>query len=401
MRRSCSGLAAIGVAAVIAVGVTGHGEARTLIGLFRRQSNVVALLSGQPDLLEPLAEALTTSIVRALPTISASPGFTYRFDPDTGAFVRETSVLGQTLLERADPLGRHRWNVGVSYQHVPIDTVDGEDIGRLRDARFPIFGGLRLPFFGLDIETHQLTGSASYGITDDLEVNLTVPVLQTRFAIAQRISLIDPQSFAEIASLTRAASATKVGVGDLIVRSKLRVLRRDRGQLAAGLLLRIPTGNEDNFQGTGTVELAPALYASSAALPLGPWARLVGYANGSVNIDTADPGSSEIRWGVGGDCGFGEWATIAVAVLGRHPLRRLAPPGFFDTLRTNPRTGRAVILPLFGLETGRSDFYDLSVGGRVNLWRDTLIGLAAVLIPLNRDGFRSDFVPMVGLEATF
>jgi len=37
-----------------------------------------------------------------------------------------------------------------------------------------------------------------------------------------------------------------------------------------------------------------------------------------------------------------------------------------------------------------ADFYDLSVGGRLNLWHDTVIGFVDAIIPLNRDGFRSD-----------
>ena len=40
-------------------------------------------------------------------------------------------------------------------------------------------------------------------------------------------------------------------------------------------------------------------------------------------------------------------------------------------------------------------------GGRVNLWHDTVFGFANVILPLNRDGFRSDVIPLVGIEAAF
>ena len=54
---------------------------------------------------------------------------------------------------------------------------------------------------------------------------------------------------------------------------------------------------------------------------------------------------------------------------------------------------------MFGLSGERPDFYDFSVGARVNLWRHWLIGFANTIVPLNRDGFRADVVPFVGVEA--
>ena len=83
-------------------------------------------------------------------------------------------------------------------------------------------------------------------------------------------------------------------------------------------------------------------------------------------------------------------------MLGRHPLRRVAPAGFFDFERKD-----GSVRPLFGLTGERSDLYDFSFGGRVNLWRDTLFGFANVIVPLNDEGIRSDAIPTFGLEASF
>jgi hypothetical protein len=47
------------------------------------------------------------------------------------------------------------------------------------------------------------------------------------------------------------------------------------------------------------------------------------------------------------------------------------------------------------------DYYDLSIGGRIDLWRDTIIGFVNAIVPLNRDGFRSDVIPLAGIEAAF
>ena len=49
----------------------------------------------------------------------------------------------------------------------------------------------------------------------------------------------------------------------------------------------------------------------------------------------------------------------------------------------------------------RIDLYDLSVGGRVDSWHTQVFAFVNAIVPLNRDGFRSDVIPLGGLEATF
>jgi hypothetical protein len=344
---------------------------------------------------QPLATALASQIARSIPVPAASSGLTFDYDPETGAFARRTSVLGQLYLERPETVGRGRVNVSLTYQHVRIDTVDGEDIRDLSDVtpiRDPRSAeGFVIPHFGLDIETHEAIASVTYGVTDDLEANLAIPVLYGTFALDARfrdvstgIAQDDP------------VRGAKLGVGDLLLRAKYRLLSADALHVALGLGLSLPTGSEDDFQGTGTVEVAPFVYLSRAAIPLGTVVRLQPFLQGGVTLDADDVGRSEPRWGVGVDVGIGERATLGLAVLGRHALARIGPPGFTDAPRTDGSTQ-----PLFGIAPGRPDFYDFSIGGRIAVWHDTVIAFANVLVPLNDDGFRADAIPLVGVEAAF
>src|SRR5436309_526242 len=99
-----------------------------------------------------LGDALASAVaLGAPPTIAASAGLVFTFDPATGAYERETSIAGQLFLERAQPVGRGHWNVSLGYQRVKFDRFDGEDIERLTDE-VPIkdHGGLvTFPRFGL------------------------------------------------------------------------------------------------------------------------------------------------------------------------------------------------------------------------------------------------------------
>jgi len=361
------------------------------------RAKTFAEILGTP-LTQKIGEALGQSVARSLPVTSASAGIVYTFDPTTGAFERETSMLGQLFLERADPVGRKRLNFSLSYQRVEIDTFEGQDIHHLSDKRFPIVDpvtgdAVRIPLFGIDLETHQITAGVTYGLSDDVDVNLTVPVVYSEF----RLRIV--QQPAPAGPFETASS--KLGVGDIFLRGKYRFLARSWVEAAGGLVLRVPAGSDENFQGTGAVELAPMLYASTRSLEVGHRVHLQGYFNGGIDLDADDVGSSEGRYGLGLDCGVLERFTAAVAFLARHPFRRIARPGFFDFQRFDRARNPGMTLPIFGLRGERPDLYDLSVGGRVNLWRDVVIGFANVIVPLNDDGVRADVIPLVGIEATF
>jgi hypothetical protein len=349
----------------------------------------------------PVGVALAASVAQALPLTAASSGVTFRFDPRTSAFERETDILGQLYLERPRPLGRRRLNFNVSYQWVPLDTVDGEDLNHLSDTDLPLLDtGTRVPFvvprYGLDLESHQVTTSVTYGLTDELDLNLTVPIVRTDATVRAVVDVVG-----EDRTQIDKRHETKTGFGDVFLRAKQRLLHGRWGQAAAGLVLRAPAGNEDDFQGTGDWQLAPMLYLATPSWEPVSGVRFDGYANGGVDLNVDDVDDSAGQFGVGVDCGFADRFTLAVAVLGREEFAGIAPPGAFDFLRVDPATGRQVSAPLFGLRRDRISTYNVSLGGRVNLWRDTVFLFGNVLLPLNRDGFRSDVIPLGGIEAAF
>jgi len=342
--------------------------------------------------LTAVGSALGRAVVRSIPTVSASSGLVFEYDVETGAFVRQPSVTGQLFLERAETLGRGKWNVGISYQYVSIDSVNGVDLDDLHDTN-PISGfpgdtkGFTIPHLSIALQTHEVTASATYGLGDDTDLNLTVPVLYSNFELDGHFSN-DPDRVH--------LAASKLGVGDVLVRAKQRVLRGDAGQLAVGLGLRLPSGSQDDFQGLGFVEVTPAVAFSSASLHVDRTVELQAFANASIGFDTEDVAHSEGRFGLGVDARLSRAVTLALAFLGREPFEAEAPSG-----ATNVDRVQGGPAPIFGIDVTRPNIYDLSFGGRVVLWRDTLIGFANVLVPLNHDGARSDVIPLAGLEATF
>src|SRR5688572_32757553 len=72
-----------------------------------------------------LVNIALTSQLAAVPLPSPASGFTYRFDPGTGTFVRSTSSYGPILTERGETIGRGRLAFGFSQQYFSFDRLDG------------------------------------------------------------------------------------------------------------------------------------------------------------------------------------------------------------------------------------------------------------------------------------
>ena len=348
--------------------------------------------------LRPLSRELSRSVGKSLPIPAASSGITFTFDPKTSAFERDTEMLGQVYLERARPIGRGKLNVSITYQWVPTDRIDGQHLDNLRDLRPIRDPATGAPFvfqrFALQLETNEITTSVTYGVTDDLEVNLAVPMLQTNLDIGARAQLLGPNPFPrfQLSSVDEGA----FGVGDLFVRGKYRLLQGRFGDLAAGLVFRLPSGRVDDFQGTGLFEVDPRLYASTPAITVAPGMRVQAFVNAGLDLTPQNSARSEGRYGAGIDIMLATRVTLSVAFLGRTAFSDLLSPGAENVPRVHGPP-----LPLFGIDPGQPSYYDVSVGARVNLWRDTLFGIANVVVPANQQGVRSSVVPLIGLEAVF
>jgi hypothetical protein len=345
--------------------------------------------------LRGLGRALAVSVGKSLPIPAASSGITFTFNPRTSAFERDTEVLGQLFLERAHPIGAGRLNASITYQYVSIDTFGRHDLDSLSDRRAIREGATDfiIPRFDLELVTHEMTTSFTYGVTDDLEVNLTIPVLHTTLDIDPRLVKLGGGAFP---FQGRSEHDIEVGIGDIFLRGKYRFVRGRWGELAAGLVFRLPSGNEDDFQGTGLFEVSPRLYASTPLVTLAPLVRVQGYLNAGLDLTPEDTSRGEGRYGVGVDIMLATRVTLSVAFLAREPFARLVPPGTMNVPRANGPPS-----PIFGLSPGHPSYYDVSVGGRVNLWRDTVFLIGNVVVPANRDGVRASVIPLIGIEATF
>jgi hypothetical protein len=391
----------------------GLAGARSLQDKLGAASELVGIQSG--GAFDALAENIADTAARSLPVISSSAGFTYRYNPQLEVFERTSETLGPLYMERPDTLGRNKFNFSVSFQYVELNTFDGDDLKQLEsgdpivlrafNAGTPIgFRANRLRY-SIGLQNYVTAFSATYGVTDDVDINLLVPVIATNMrvgvhsrevATAGLDGVFTPSSGFERVGRT---DGDTVGVGDVLLRAKYQLPRPRREELAwlhsaLGLQVRFPTGSPENFQGTGDFELSPFLYLSTIC-----WGRVEPALNLGFEFNAGDVSRSAARYAAGVDVDVTKIFNVNVAFLGRSQFEGTADPR--DTEFLHLQGGRTVSEPLLGLDFGRKDTLDLSFGFRVVVWKNLMV-FANAIYALNDDGLRNDtVVPAGGIEGTF
>ena len=385
-------------------------SARSLRGQLGGSQSTVGIQPRQE--FSALAASIADTAARSLPLISASAGFTYQYNPAIEAFDRTSDTLGPLFLERPDTLGKGKFNFNVSYQYVQFDAFDGTGLDRLEN-RDPIVvalqsGGQAIGAeatrlrYRLKLQSHVAAFSVTYGIFDNLDVNLLVPVISTNLDVgirSQQVATADSVSgpFASDSgpAVNGATHGSAFGVGDVLVRAKYQLPRCESVRSALGLQLRLPSGRTADFQGTGAVEVSPFFYASTRL-----WERVEPHVNLGVDYNTNDTSRSAARYGVGVDVDAHPRVGLSLGFLGRSEFGASAPAATtrFQHLQANGTVQRESLL---GIDFARKDFFDLSFGARVVVWQNLML-FANGIYALNDAGLRNDtIIPSVGIEGTF
>lgn len=357
--------------------------------------------------LEPLGKVFADTVASTYPVASASSSVTYVYNPRLDALERRTRVLGPIIGERAETIGAKQFDVGLTYSYVRPNRINEQDLDDLeneplldgRVVSFPVPGGVELadgratnflPVHvqaSIDLEAQIVTPGFSYGLTPNWDVNVTLPLMRTFLRVEIRDEVPDPRlaQFALppgsplAAERKRTFSDDSVGVGDLLLRTKYVFLRERPLDFAAFLGVSVPTGNEDDFQGTGTTRVQPSLVLSRVFDE-----RVELLANLGADINANDVERSVLRWAAGFTGQVFAPLTLAVVFLGRHELDEQTDP---------------IDAPFF-FQVERNDLVDVSVGLRW-LFTENWVASANALMPLTDQGLRAAVIPTVQLEYGF
>jgi hypothetical protein len=351
------------------------------------------------------------------PAVSTVPGLTYRLDPKLEVFVPASDNLGPVFVERASTLGRGKFDVGFSYVFVDFDKLEGQDLDRLTlrglqhndCCAHPPDSSPGVPAFENDfaevffdkftLQSHVFAFTGTYGLTDDWDVNLVVPVVYTRLDVSARAhinNVAGDHTFTETGTTdeSRSVSDDKLGIGDVQLRTKYHFLESNGFGMGGGLALRLETGNEDNFQGIGDTTLTPFAVVSQK---LGNFDL---HASSGIEVNFANSDRSRVRYAAGVTAEFFTGAALLVDVIGSSNLQneRLSVdvPQFVNKPGTSEfSTGTK----RFSQEVS-TDIVDVVPGLKFALG-ENVIGFVEFFVPINDDGLRTNFTPAGGIQATF
>ena len=356
------------------------------------------------EAVTPIVERLALRGID-LPATATTPAFTYEFDFETGVPVRTSQSLGPTFVERADTVGRHRFSIGVSHLYADLDKFDGHDFADdIVTAGIRPVGNIQLggSFVAQDfsLESHITSVSATFGLTDAWDVNVLVPIVQTSLqldgtsaAIAQ-VGTVRSQ-VTQFVSLEDSA----LGLGDVLVRSKLRVVDAHLAKVAFALAIRTPTGNPKDFQGLGDTIVTPSVIVSRA------FGRHDVHLSFGVDYNADDLQRTRARYAAGVSLQPWERLAFLFDVIGSSSFTDdvftfPAAVGSINQLFGNDALIRSVTRTTVTAFVPRSDVVDFAFGIKTNPV-GTLVGYVTALVPITNDGLRAEVIPAAGVEWTF
>src|SRR5262249_1923104 len=137
----------------------------------------------------------------------------------------------------------------------------------------------------IDLDINQSTFFATYGLTNRLDLSVAIPIVNASITATSNASIFrvaapdvtgvgaepatgqfhyfDQTNPTGSINKTFVNSSSATGIGDVIIRGKGTLWKNDKSGLALGMDLRLPSGDERNFLGSGAVGFKPFLVGST------------------------------------------------------------------------------------------------------------------------------------------
>jgi hypothetical protein len=349
-------------------------------------------------------------------SLAPASGFTYSFDRATGVYTRSAASLGPILTERAETIGKDRFLFGFSYQHFVFNSIDSVS---LRDVPviFQHAPTTNTEYIKdiittdnyIDPQVGQFTSFLTYGLTNRLDVSVAIPLMSvslaaTSHAVIQRIGTGGQKEIHTFGTPnggleeTFSAAASATGIGDVIGRVKGTAIKWNGGGLAGVVDLRLPTGDEYNFLGSGALGVRGFAVVSGQLGPLAPHGN-VGYEwngesvlAGNVTAGTKSKLPGSVIYQGGADLRLTPKMTFAADFFGeRVTADRVLSKSF---IAANGQT-----FPAIAFQKSGYSLMSGSTGFKINPTGNLIVTVNA-LFRLNHAGLHSKVVPLIGISYT-
>jgi len=315
-----------------------------------------------------------------------------------GILVPASESLGAVFTERAESLGKHRAFLGNTYQEFLFSSVDGLDLKHIPIVLpFPPLDVFTVTQNRFDIRAGQFTFLGAFGVTSRIDVSVAIPVERISMAVSVNGNEYGPGG--ATAPVSEYVPGTSSGLADVVFGAKGHIVEWKSIRLAAGVDVRVPSGDELNFLGSGTTGIKPYLAVSRHGR-FSPHGNLGYQWNGDSILNANESGRkqqlpTDLFYTVGMNFEATKKITLIADLLGQHFYN--APRLASATPVAIPDIGSA---PSVEPYTSSYTTTNLSLGVKAKTYK-RLIFTGNLTIKLNDGGLRATVVPLVGLSYSF
>ena len=367
-----------------------------------------AVVQGEDNMLAFLGNAITSAIGN-VPFAAAASGTAFTFEGGVPTAIQISP--GPVFADRAQTLGRGNVFFGASVSGISFDNIRGVPLSDL-EFRFSHQNvgdaALGNPAFEndvIEVETEMtldlLIGTviAAYGLGDRIDVGVAVPIVRASLSgtSTAQFDYWNPSSPHQFgteenpqAQATTSSEGSVVGIGD--VGARLKVMLYENATLGVTAIgdVRLPTGSEDDFLGTGTTTVRAIGVVS------GRFGAFTPHVNVGALLTSADYLNNRLLLTAGFDQLLSESVTLALDLVSNFQVgdAKLTVPDRVIFTAPSVRT-----LDLTNIPRQVDDLMDGSVGVKISAGGFRLVGNA--LVPLTDGGMRPNVMWTLGLERTF
>lgn len=352
--------------------------------------------------LQPLNQALATQLT-LVPLASPASGIVYIQSPGNKLPVASgTETFGPVLTERGETLYVKKLFVAGVYQRFRFDSLDGVNLKQIPMLFFfcdPIGQcGPIATIVRVDAHLDQYAIFATYGVTTWLDASIAMPILKVSLA-ANGVNCVEPYcSFLSPDGMTTkfqnaAITDSATGIGDVVLRAKASVFESRKFKFAAGVDVRVPSGDALNFLGAGATGVKP-FEAVSRSGRFSPHLNVAYQWNGNSYLAGAVAGEKAklpevLSYALGADVAVVKNLTVSADYLGEHVLNasRLAKVTTMGIPNTTASSGT------FNTVRG-------AVGFKWKPFKELLVS-GDLLGKFDHNGLHHTAVPLVGVSYTF
>jgi hypothetical protein len=378
--------------------------AQTTCGNTKLACLLPTALHTNPPTFNFFNEAFGTQIGQ-LPLATPASGFIFTFDKQLGVYKSSQESFGPLLAERVETIGRHKVYVAFTYQWFGFSEIDGNDLHHL-----PLlfsFPSAQAPLVVTQTDNHidttvnQYVVFGTFGLSDHVDVSIAVPFERISMGVTSKGTEYSTTTSAS-ASFTEYLPGTASGPGDIVISTKGTIFTWEQYGLAIGGELHLPTGDEQNFLGSGAVGIKPYFVIARRGR-IAPHVNLAYQWNASSALAIDQSGRQQslpgfFAYTLGADIGLSKRFTLAADLVGQHffDAPQISTPKSVTATVNGQPTVFSSVLPI----NGGYNVDNLALGVKANPWRNLLL-LGNMTIKLDSGGLRATIVPLAGVSYSF